>query len=77
MLAGHGGREAAEHPSFEPRTRERAGQIAARSIACVNTGRRPSGPSGRAPAASGARAVADAWGVGDGVETVRLLLAVA
>ncbi|WP_075662491.1 GNAT family N-acetyltransferase [Streptomyces acidiscabies] len=95
VFAIYGDREATEHLSFEPRTREQVGQIVARSIASateeprseyalavveketdgvIGFGRIAMDPHQQRAATFGFALRPDAWGVGYGVETVRLLL---
>ncbi|MFJ1735491.1 GNAT family N-acetyltransferase [Streptomyces sp. NPDC088254] len=95
VYAIYGSREATEHLSFEPRTREQVGQIITRSIASANEaprneyalavverdtdaligfGRLAIDPHQQRAATFGFALRPDAWGVGYGLETVRLLL---
>ncbi|MGP4046849.1 GNAT family N-acetyltransferase [Streptomyces sp. 2A115] len=95
VLAIYGSPEAAEHLSFEPRTREQVGQIVARSLASataeprseyalavierdtkqlIGFGRLAMDPHQQLAATFGFALRPDAWGVGYGLETVRLLL---
>ncbi|WP_371551546.1 GNAT family N-acetyltransferase [Streptomyces sp. NBC_00554] len=95
VFAIYGSREATEHLSFEPRTRDEVGQIVARSIASatanprseyalalterdtnelIGFGRIAMDPHQQRAATFGFALRPDAWGIGYGLETVRLLL---
>ncbi|MFC8094678.1 GNAT family N-acetyltransferase [Streptomyces sp. NPDC057301] len=95
VFAIYGNREATEHLSFEPRTREQVGQIVARSMASATAnprseyalavveratddvfgfGRIATDPHQQRAATFGFALRPNSWGVGYGLETVRLLL---
>lgn len=95
VFAIYGDREATQHLSFEPRTREQVGQIVARSMTSatadprseyalavserdtgdvVGFGRIAMDPHQQRAATFGFALRPDTWGVGYGLETVRLLL---
>ncbi|MFE1437102.1 GNAT family N-acetyltransferase [Streptomyces sp. NPDC058739] len=95
VYAIYGSREATEHLSFEPRSREQVGQIVARAMASATTaprseyalaiaeretgslvgfGRIAMDPHQQRAATFGFALRPDAWGVGYGLETVRVLL---
>ncbi|MFC9602361.1 GNAT family N-acetyltransferase [Streptomyces niveus] len=95
VFAIYGSREATEHLSFEPRSRDEVGQILERSIASataeprteyalavverdggelIGFARLATDPHQQRAATIGFALCPDRWGVGYGVETVRLLL---
>ncbi|MFE5923553.1 GNAT family N-acetyltransferase [Streptomyces sp. NPDC056468] len=95
VFAIYGNREATEHLSFEPRTREQVGQIVVRSMASatadprseyalaivgrakddvIGFGRIATDPHQQRAATFGFALRPNSWGVGYGLETVRLLL---
>lgn len=95
VFAIYGSREATEHLSFEPRTRDQVGHIVARSVASatdnprtehglavverdtghvIGFGRLALDPHQQRAATFGFALRPDTWGVGYGLETVRLLL---
>ncbi|MFJ4836320.1 GNAT family N-acetyltransferase [Streptomyces sp. NPDC088747] len=95
VFAIYGSREATEHLSFEPRTRDQVGHIVARSVASATENPRPEyalavverdtghvigfgrlalDPHQQRAATFGFALRPDTWGIGYGLETVRLLL---